>query len=78
MKVSTERSAQGDYINNEGIEARNQGIALLADTIPSQKCKGRAQECRHPPPGQQVEKQCAQTCEQQSEIPCNLSLTDDR
>ncbi len=33
MKVSTERSAQGDYINNEGIEARNQGIALLADNV---------------------------------------------
>lgn len=31
MKVTTERSGQGDYINNEGIEARNEGISLLAD-----------------------------------------------
>lgn len=31
MKVTSERSAKGDYINNEGIEARNEGIALLAD-----------------------------------------------
>lgn len=31
MKVTSKRSAQGDYINNEGIEARNEGIALLAD-----------------------------------------------
>lgn len=31
IKVTSERSAKGDYINNEGIEARNQGIALLAD-----------------------------------------------
>ena len=31
MKVTTERSAQGDYITNEGIEARNAEIAKLAD-----------------------------------------------
>lgn len=31
IKVTSERSAKGDYINNEGIEARNEGIALLAD-----------------------------------------------
>ncbi len=31
MKVTSERSAKGDYITNEGIEARNEGIALLAD-----------------------------------------------
>ena len=31
MKVTTERSEQGDYINNEGIEARNAEIAKLAD-----------------------------------------------
>lgn len=31
MKVTTERSNQGDYITNEGIEARNEAIAELAD-----------------------------------------------
>ncbi len=31
IKVTAERSAQGDYINNEGIIARNEGIAKLAD-----------------------------------------------
>ena len=31
MKVTTERSEQGDYITNEGIEARNAEIAKLAD-----------------------------------------------
>lgn len=31
MRVSTERSAQGDYITNEGIDARNAEIAKLAD-----------------------------------------------
>lgn len=31
IKVTAERSAKGDYINNEGIEARNEGISLLAD-----------------------------------------------
>lgn len=31
MKVTTERSEQGDYINNEGIEARNQALSGLAD-----------------------------------------------
>lgn len=31
MKVTAERSAQGDYITNEGIEARNEEIAKLAD-----------------------------------------------
>ena len=33
MKVTTERSAKGDYIHNEGIEARNAEIAKLADNI---------------------------------------------
>lgn len=31
MRVTTERSGKGDYINNEGINARNEQIALLAD-----------------------------------------------
>ena len=31
MKVTAERSAQGDYITNEGIAARNEGIAGIAD-----------------------------------------------
>lgn len=31
MKVTTERSEQGDYITNEGIEARNEAISGLAD-----------------------------------------------
>ena len=31
LKVSTERSNQGDYINNEGIVARNEKLAELAD-----------------------------------------------
>lgn len=31
LKVTTERSQQGDYINNEGIEERNAAIAQLAD-----------------------------------------------
>jgi lysophospholipase L1-like esterase len=31
IKVTAERSAQGDYINNEGIIARNEEIAKLAD-----------------------------------------------
>ena len=31
MKVTAERSAKGDYITNEGIEARNEEIAKLAD-----------------------------------------------
>lgn len=31
MKVTTERSRQGDYITNEGIDARNAEIAKLAD-----------------------------------------------
>lgn len=31
IKVTTERSNQGDYINNEGIMARNEGIAQIAD-----------------------------------------------
>ncbi len=31
MKVTTERSNKGDYITNEGIEARNAGIEALAD-----------------------------------------------
>lgn len=33
MKVTTERSSQGDYITNEGIEERNEGIAALADNV---------------------------------------------
>lgn len=31
MQVTAERSAQGDYITNEGIAVRNEGIAELAD-----------------------------------------------
>lgn len=31
MKVTTERSGQGDYITNEGIVARNEALAGLAD-----------------------------------------------
>ncbi|HBA48458.1 MAG TPA: hypothetical protein DCZ91_11805 [Lachnospiraceae bacterium] len=31
IKVTAERSGKGDYINNEGIIARNEGIAKLAD-----------------------------------------------
>lgn len=31
IRVSTERSAQGDYIHNEGINERNEGLSLLAD-----------------------------------------------
>lgn len=31
IKVTTKRSDQGDYINNEGIIARNEGIAQMAD-----------------------------------------------
>lgn len=31
LKVTTERSNQGDYINNEGIVARNDALAELAD-----------------------------------------------
>ncbi len=31
MRVTTERSRKGDYINNEGINARNEQIAQLAD-----------------------------------------------
>lgn len=31
MKVTTERSEQGDYITNEGIDGRNEEIAKLAD-----------------------------------------------
>lgn len=33
MKVTTERSGQGDYITNEGIEARNVELAKLADNV---------------------------------------------
>lgn len=33
LKVTTARSEQGDYINNEGIEARNEGLAGLADNV---------------------------------------------
>lgn len=31
LRVTAERSAKGDYINNEGIDARNERIAELAD-----------------------------------------------
>lgn len=31
MKVTDERSNQGDYITNEGIDLRNEGIAAMAD-----------------------------------------------
>lgn len=31
IKVTTKRSEQGDYINNEGIEARNEALSQLAD-----------------------------------------------
>ncbi len=33
MKVTSKRSAQGDYISNAGIEERNAGIAALADNV---------------------------------------------
>lgn len=33
IKVTTERSGEGDYITNEGIEARNQGLEQLADNV---------------------------------------------
>jgi lysophospholipase L1-like esterase len=33
MKVTTKRSDQGDYINNPGIDARNAGIAQMADNV---------------------------------------------
>lgn len=33
MKVTAERSQKGDYIHNEGIEARNAEIAKLADNV---------------------------------------------
>lgn len=33
IKVTAKRSNQGDYITNEGIEARNQGLSLLADDV---------------------------------------------
>ncbi|MDR0964530.1 MAG: GDSL-type esterase/lipase family protein [Clostridium sp.] len=33
LKVSAKRSEQGDYINNEGIEVRNAGIAALCDQV---------------------------------------------
>lgn len=32
IKVTSERSDEGDYITNEGIEARNQGLEQLADS----------------------------------------------
>ena len=31
IKVTSERSEEGDYINNEGIEARNEALAQMAD-----------------------------------------------
>lgn len=31
LRVTEERSEQGDYITNEGIDARNEGIAAMAD-----------------------------------------------
>jgi lysophospholipase L1-like esterase len=33
MKVTTKRSNQGDYINNQGIEKRNARIEQLADYV---------------------------------------------
>ena len=33
LKVTAERSAQGDYITNEGIEERNEQLAGLADNV---------------------------------------------
>lgn len=33
IKVTAKRSSQGDYITNEGIIARNEGIAKLADNV---------------------------------------------
>lgn len=33
MKVTTERSDQGDYITNEGIEERNERLKALADNV---------------------------------------------
>lgn len=33
LKVTTERSEQGDYINNEGITARNEALEQLADNV---------------------------------------------
>lgn len=33
IKVTTERSEKGDYIHNEGIEARNEALAGLADYV---------------------------------------------
>ena len=33
LKVTTKRSEQGDYITNEGIEERNEGIRALADDV---------------------------------------------
>ncbi len=33
LKVTEERSSQGDYITNEGIEARNEALAGLADNV---------------------------------------------
>ena len=33
MKVTTERSNKGDYITNEGIDARNAEIAKLANNV---------------------------------------------
>lgn len=35
MKVTTERSDQGDYINNEAIEIRNEGLAAMVDNVTS-------------------------------------------
>lgn len=33
MQVTAERSTQGDYVTNEGIDIRNQGIAAMADNV---------------------------------------------
>ncbi|MCM1045493.1 MAG: GDSL-type esterase/lipase family protein [Candidatus Gastranaerophilales bacterium] len=35
MKVTAERSGQGDYINNEAIEVRNEGLAAMVDNVTS-------------------------------------------
>lgn len=35
LKVTTERSDKGDYINNEGIEVRNEGLTQIVDNVTS-------------------------------------------
>lgn len=33
LKVTSERSAQGDYITNEGIEEKNEGLSQMVDNV---------------------------------------------